>query len=55
MRGFQEDDLREVGSIIADALVESPDLDGLRARAAELCDKHPLYPGFRGYTAYETE
>ena len=55
MRGFLEDDLREVGSIITDALVEAPDLDGLRARAETLCDRHPLYPGFRGYTAYETE
>ncbi len=55
MRGFQEDDLREVGSIITDALVAEPDLDGLRSRAEALCDRHPLYPGFRGYTAYETE
>jgi hypothetical protein len=55
MRGFLEDDLREVGTIITEALVESPDLDGLRARAETLCDRHPLYPGFRGYTAYETE
>jgi glycine hydroxymethyltransferase len=55
MRGFLEDDLREVGSIITEALVESPDVDGLRARAETLCDRHPLYAGFRGYTAYETE
>jgi glycine hydroxymethyltransferase len=55
MRGFQEDDLREVGSIITDALVAEPDLEGLRSRAEALCDRHPLYPGFRGYTTYETE
>jgi len=24
----------------------------LRARAEALCQKRPLYPGFRGYTSY---
>ncbi len=52
MRGFDEDDFREVGRIIVDALTESPDVDGLRARVATLCTKRPLYPGFRGYTTY---
>jgi glycine hydroxymethyltransferase len=52
MRGFDEDDFREVGRIIVDALGDSPDLDVLRARVAALCDKRPLYPGFRGYTTY---
>src|SRR4051794_6684083 len=54
MRGFDEDDFRETGRIIVDALTESPDLDALRARVAALCDKRPLYPGFRGYTTYVT-
>jgi glycine hydroxymethyltransferase len=52
MRGFDEDDFRETGRIICDALAESSDLDALRARVASLCDKRPLYPGFRGYTSY---
>ena len=52
MRGFDEDDFREVGAIICEALTESPDLDGLRARVAALCAKRPLYEGFRGYTTY---
>jgi glycine hydroxymethyltransferase len=52
MRGFDEDDFREVGRIICEALTESPDLDGLRARVAALCAKRPLYDGFRGYTTY---
>src|SRR5579885_2242028 len=52
MRGFDEDDFREVGAIIAAALTESPDLDGLRRRVATLLEKHPLYDGFRGYTTY---
>jgi len=53
MRGFDEDDFRETGRIIVDALTESPDIDGLRSRVAALCDKRPLYPGFRGYTTYD--
>jgi glycine hydroxymethyltransferase len=52
MRGFDDDDFREVGRIICEALADSPDLDALRARAASLCAKRPLYPGFRGYTTY---
>ncbi len=53
MRGFDEDDLREVGSIIVDALADAPDLDALRARSEALCERRPLYPGWRGYTRYE--
>jgi hypothetical protein len=45
MRGFDEDDFREVGRIICEALTESPDLDGLRGRVATLCAKRPLYEG----------
>ncbi|HEY2544193.1 MAG TPA: aminotransferase class I/II-fold pyridoxal phosphate-dependent enzyme, partial [Gaiellaceae bacterium] len=52
MRGFDEADFRETGSIIAGALAESPDVDGLRARVAALCEKRPLYPGWRGYTKF---
>jgi glycine hydroxymethyltransferase len=53
MRGFDEDDFREVGRIIVEALGESPDLSRLRARAEELCRKRPLYAGWRGYTTYQ--
>jgi glycine hydroxymethyltransferase len=52
MRGFDEDDFREVGRIICAALAESPDLDALRARVDALCASRPLYPGFRGFTTY---
>jgi glycine hydroxymethyltransferase len=52
MRGFDEDDFREVGRIICEALRESPDLGALRGRVAALCAKWPLYDGFRGYTTY---
>src|ERR671910_937363 len=52
MRGFDEDDFREVGRIIVEALGEEADVAALAARSAALCDKHPLYPGFRGFTIY---
>jgi glycine hydroxymethyltransferase len=48
MRGFDEDDMREVGAVIAGALGEG-DLDALRARSDALCERRPLYPGYRGY------
>ena len=48
MRGFDEDDLREVGAIIAGALGDG-DLAALRARSDTLCERRPLYPGYRGY------
>ena len=58
MRGFDEDDFGEVASIIVGALDGAPDssgadLDALRGRAEALCERRPLYPGFRGYTTYE--
>jgi hypothetical protein len=37
---------------MVEALGDSPDLDALRSRVDVLCDKRPLYPGFRGYTSY---
>ena len=52
MRGFGEDEFREVGRVIVEALGDGADLGALAARSAALCDKHPLYPGFRGFTTY---
>jgi glycine hydroxymethyltransferase len=53
MRGFDEEDFREVGRIAVDALAsDEADLDALRARSSELCTRRPLYPGFRGFTTY---
>jgi glycine hydroxymethyltransferase len=52
MRGFDDEDSREVGRIIAAALAPSADLEALAARSAYLCEKRPLYPGFRGYCTY---
>src|SRR5213596_430719 len=52
MRGMDEDSFREIGSVIVDALGDSPDVAALRGRVEKLCDDHPLYPGFRGWTTY---
>jgi glycine hydroxymethyltransferase len=52
MRGFDEDDMREVGAIVCEALTEGADVGELRARSGALCDSRPLYPRFRGFTTY---
>jgi glycine hydroxymethyltransferase len=52
MRGFDEEDFREVASIIVDALKPELDADALTGRVESLCAKRPLYPGFRGFTSY---
>jgi glycine hydroxymethyltransferase len=55
MRGMDDGDFHEIGSVIVEALGESPNLDGLRSRTEALCAKRPLYPGFRGWTTYTTQ
>jgi glycine hydroxymethyltransferase len=52
MRGFDEEDFREVGLIIAGALGDEADIGALRARSETLCEKRPLYPGYRGFPTY---
>jgi glycine hydroxymethyltransferase len=52
MRGFDEADMREVASMMVDALSDRPDLDGIRSRVHALCEQRPLYPGFRGFPSY---
>jgi glycine hydroxymethyltransferase len=54
MRGFDEEDFREVGQIIAGALGDGADVSALVARTEAICERRPLYPGFRGYTTYVT-
>jgi glycine hydroxymethyltransferase len=54
MRGMDEDDFREIAGIIVEALDKAPELGALRSRTEALCDKRPLYPGFRGWTTYVT-
>jgi glycine hydroxymethyltransferase len=51
MRGFDEDDMRTVGEVITGALGDG-DVGELSARVEELCERRPLYPGYRGYPEY---
>ncbi len=44
MRGLDEDDFREVGRIMCEALGRNPDLDALAGRSAALVSRRPLYP-----------
>jgi glycine hydroxymethyltransferase len=53
MRGFDEEDFREVGQVIGGALADGADVPALAARVEALCERRPLYPGFRGYTTYQ--
>ena len=52
MRGFDEADFREVAAIIVDSLADDADVAALAGRSIALCDRRPLYPGFRGHTTY---
>jgi glycine hydroxymethyltransferase len=52
MRGFDEDDFREVGRIMCEALGDAPDLPALSARSLALCDRRPLYPGLEAYPTF---
>jgi glycine hydroxymethyltransferase len=52
MRGLEEDDFREVGSIICGALAEDADLQALAARSAALLARHPLYPGLQAFPTF---
>jgi glycine hydroxymethyltransferase len=52
MRGFDQGDFQEVASIIVGALSDDADVAALAERSSALCDRRPLYPGFRGYTTY---
>jgi glycine hydroxymethyltransferase len=52
MRGFVEDDFREVARLIVEALQPDAELGSITSRVETLCAKHPLYPGFRGFTTY---
>jgi glycine hydroxymethyltransferase len=54
MRGFDDEDFGEVGAIICAALRDpgTRSVGALAARSEALCEKRPLYPGFRGFTTY---
>ena len=54
MRGFDEDDFREVGRIMCDALGAEADVGALAARSTALCDRRPLYPGLSAFPTFGT-
>ena len=53
MRGFDENDTREVASIIVDALATDSDVATVRERSLSLCAARPLYAGRRGAATVE--
>jgi glycine hydroxymethyltransferase len=55
MRGFDEDDFREVGAIMCEALGEGADLEALSARSVALCERRPLYEGLDAYPTFARE
>src|SRR6188768_2416633 len=52
MRGFDDDDFREVGSVICGALAGGADIAALAARSAELLERRPLYPGLPAFPSF---
>jgi glycine hydroxymethyltransferase len=52
MRGLDEDEFREVGRIMCDALSDDADVAALTARSAALVARRPLYPGLPAYPAF---
>jgi glycine hydroxymethyltransferase len=53
MRGMNEEDMREIGSIMLETLEPGSDLAKLRNRTQELLASRPLYPAFEhGYTSH---
>ncbi len=52
MRGFDEDDFREVGRIIVEALADGADIPALAARSEAICARRPLYEGLTGYARF---
>jgi glycine hydroxymethyltransferase len=53
MRGLDEDDFREIGRIICEALSSDADLEALVGRSAALVESRPLYPGLSAFPTFE--
>jgi glycine hydroxymethyltransferase len=52
MRGFDEDDFREVGRIICGSLAPNADIAALANRSIALCDRRPLYEQAAAYPTF---
>jgi glycine hydroxymethyltransferase len=55
MRGLDEDDFREVGAIMCEALSETADVAALAARSAALLERRPLYSGQAAFPTFDRE
>jgi glycine hydroxymethyltransferase len=55
MRGFDQDDVREVARIIGAALEPEADLVALAERSAALLARRPLYPGQSAFPVFLVE
>jgi uracil phosphoribosyltransferase len=55
MRDFDTDDMREVASIIVDALDAAADLSAVRQRSVALCAARPLYASQRGFPQFDED
>ncbi|HJR95754.1 MAG TPA: serine hydroxymethyltransferase [Gaiellaceae bacterium] len=52
MRGLDEDDFREVGRIMCDALADGADVEALAARSSALVARRPLYSGLSAFPGF---
>ena len=52
MRDLDEDDFREVGTIMCGAMHADADLGALGARSASLLERRPLYPGMPAFPTF---
>jgi glycine hydroxymethyltransferase len=55
MRGFDQDDFREIGRIMCEALSADADIAALAARSSVLCEQRPLYPGKGAFPTFGGE
>jgi glycine hydroxymethyltransferase len=53
MRGLDEDDFREIGRIICEALSSDADVEALVGRSAALVESRPLCPGLSAFPTFE--
>jgi glycine hydroxymethyltransferase len=54
MRGLDEEDFREVGAIMCDALRLDADLSAIRSRSSSLLTRRPLYDGLPAFPAFRS-
>jgi glycine hydroxymethyltransferase len=55
IRGFDEDDFREVGRVMCQALAPDADVAALSRRSAALCERRPLYSRLGAFPTFGRE